>query len=240
MSSARPSGDPDRPAAPAGPAAAAEDPAVAAAVRLQRRRHAWGVATFWFIGLLLLGVGSTSSADSNGTPPPQWFVGLTVASGFAALAAAALALGYGAALGRRPAQVRAQAILLEKQRIRVLWQYGWTGRLYHAFYWSALWLGMTLFLGGAVLGVPWAINGATYLAGARAGAGPAVRWSGDIPIHGDGDAAGSLVIGLLFVFGGVMVVFWVYRRATRVWWPRYVQRRARAFEGSLRPPSAAG
>jgi hypothetical protein len=226
MSSARPPGDPDQ---PPGPAAAADDPAVAAAVRIQRRRHAWGLATFWFIGLLLLCVGVNSSAGSNGTPSPRWFIGLTIASGLAALAAAALALGYGAALGRRPAEVRAQAILLEKQRIRVLWRYGWTGRLYHVFYWSALWLGMALFLGCAVLGVPWAINGATYLAGA--GGGPSVRWSGDIPIHGDGDAAGSLVIGLLFVFGGAMVVFYVYRRATRVWWPRYVQRRARAFGG---------
>jgi hypothetical protein len=224
MSSPQPPGDPDR---PPGSTAAAVDPALAAAVRIQRRRHAWALAMFWLIGLLLLGVGSTSSADSNGTPPPQWFDGLTVASGVAALASAALALGYGAALGRRPPELRAQAILLEKQRIRVLWRYGWTGRLYHAFYWSALWLGMALFLGCAVLGVPWAINGAAYLAGA----GQAVRWSGDIPIHGDGDAAGSLVIGLLFVFGGAMAVFYVYRRATRVWWPRYVQRRARAFEG---------
>jgi hypothetical protein len=58
-----------------------------------------------------------------------------------------------------------------------------------------------------------------------------VRWSGDIPIHGGGDAAGSLVIGLLFVFGGTMVACYVYRRATRVWWPRYEQRRARAFGG---------
>jgi hypothetical protein len=224
MSNAPPTGHPEQ---PSGTAAADEDPALAAAVRIQRRRHAWALAMFWLIGLLLLGVGSTSSADSSGTPPPPWFIGLTIASGLAALASAGLALGYGAALGRRPPEVRAQAILLEKQRLRVLWRYGWTGRLYHVYYWSAAWLGMALFLGTAVLGVPWAINGAAYLAGA----GPAVRWSGDIPIHGDGDAAGSLIIGLLFVFGGVMVMVYVYRRATRVWWPRYVRRRARAFGG---------
>ena len=191
---------------------------------------------FWLIGLLLLGVGSTSSADSNGTPPPPWFIGLTIASAVAAVAAAVIALGYSAALRRRPADVRAQAILLEKQRLRVLWRYGWTGRLYHLYFWTAAWLGMALFLGAAVLGVPWAINGAAHLAGA----GQPVRWSGDIPIQGDGDAAASLVIGLLFVFGGAMVVWFLYRRVTRVWWPRFVQRRARAFEGSLGPPSAAG
>jgi hypothetical protein len=226
MSSAQPPDDPDR---PPGPEAAADDPALAAAVRIQRRRHAWALAMFWLIGLLLLGVGSTSSADSNGTPPPQWFDGLTVASGVAALASAALALGYGAALGRRPAEVRAQAIFLEKQRLRVLWRYGWTGRLYHVYYWSALWLGMALFLGCAALGVAWALDGATYLAGA----GHAAQWSVDIPIDNDGDAAASLLFGLLFIFGGVMVVFYVYRRATRVWWPRYVQRRARALDRSV-------
>jgi hypothetical protein len=226
MSSARPPGHPGQ---PPGPAAATDDPALAAAVRIQRRRHAWALAMFWLIGLLLLGVGSTSSADSNGTPPPPWFIGLTIASAVAAVAAAGIALANSAALRRRPAELRAQAILLEKQRIRVLWRYGWTGRLYHGYYWSALWLGMALFLGCAGLGVAWAINGAAYLVGAR----HAVRWSVDVPINNDGDAAGSLVIGLLFVFGGAMVVFYVYRRATRVWWPRFVQRRARAFDRSV-------
>ncbi len=92
---------------------------------------------------------------------------------------------------------------------------------------SAAWLGMALILGCVVIGVPLAINGVTYLAGS----GQAVRWSAAMPIHSDGDAVGSLVIGLLFVFGGVLVVYFFYRRVTRVWWPRFVARRARAFGG---------
>ena len=111
----------------------------------------------------------------------------------------------------------------------MLWRYGWTGRLYHIYYWSAAWLGMALFLGGALLGIGWAINGAVYLAGA----GHAAQWSVDVPINNDGDAAGSLVIGLLFVFGGLMAVIFIYRRATRVWWPRFVQRRAHAYDRSV-------
>ena len=224
MSSPQPPGHLEQ---PPGAAAAADDPALAAAVRIQRRRHRWGVAVFWLIGGLLLCAGGNSSADSNGTPSPPWFIDLTIGFGVAAAAALGVVLGYGVALRRRPAEVRARAILLEKQRLRQLWRYGWTGRLYHVFFWSATWLGMALFLAAAVLGVAWAINGATYLAGA----GQAVRWSGDVPIHGDGDAAVSLVIGLLFIFAGLLVVLFIYRRATRVWWPRLVARRAGASGG---------
>ena len=97
MSSGQPTGHPE------------QTPDLAAAVRIQRRRHAWALAMFWLIGLALLCVGSTSSADSNGTPPPPWFIGLTIASGVAAAAAAGIALAYSAALRRRPADVRAQA-----------------------------------------------------------------------------------------------------------------------------------
>jgi hypothetical protein len=224
MSSAQPPGYPDQ---PPGPAAAAVDPALAAAVRIQRRRHRWGVSVFWFLGALALCAGINSSANSGGTPSPPWFIDLTIGFGVAAAAALGVAICYSVAMRRRPAQVRAQAVLLERQRLRRLWRYGWTGRLYRGFFWSAAWLGMALIAGCVVIGVPLAINGVTYLAGA----GQAVRWSAAMPIHSDGDAAGSLFIGLLFVFGGVLLVYFFYRRATRVWWPRFVARRARAFGG---------
>jgi hypothetical protein len=224
MSSAPPAGGQERlPEREAG----ASDPALAAAVRIQRRRHACGLATFWLIAGCLLCAGINSTASSNGTPSPSWFVDLTIGFGVAAVAALGVVICYSVAMRRWPAHVRAQAILLEKQRIRRLWGYGWPGRVFRVLFWSAAWLGMALFLGCAVIGVPLAINGVTYLAGA----GEAVRWSAAMPVHSDGDAAGSLVIGLLFVFGGVMVAFFIYRRATRVWWPRFVARRARAIGG---------
>jgi hypothetical protein len=222
MSSARPPGHPE---GPSGPAADAADPAVAAAVRIERRRHVWAVATFWFIAGFALCIGVNSSASSNGTPSPSWFIDITIALPVAAVAAFCTALGYYAALRRRPAEVRAQAILLERRRIWRQWHGGWEGRAFWILFWSAAYVGMALFLGCAVIGAPWAINGVTYLAGA----GEAVRWSAAVPINSDGDAAVSLVIGLLFVFGGVLVMFTIYRRATRVWWPRYLQRRARSI-----------
>jgi hypothetical protein len=221
MSSVRPPGHPEQ---PPGPAAAAGDPALDAAVRIQRRRHRWGVAVFWFLGALALCAGINSSANSAGTPSPSWFIGLTIGFGVAAAAALGIAICYTVAMRRCPADARAQAIALERQRLRRQWRYGWTGRLYRIFFWSAAWLGMALFLGCVVIGVPLAINGVTYLAGS----GQAVRWSAALPIHNDGDAAGSLVIGLLFVFGGVLVVYFFFRRVTRVWWPRFVAGRARA------------
>jgi hypothetical protein len=221
MNTAPPSGGREQPPRQAGGTA---DPALAAAVRIQRRRHRWGVAVFWFLGALVLCAGINSSASSNGTPSPSWFVGLTIGFGVAAVAALGVVICYSAAIRRWPADVRAQAIALEKQRLRRQWRYGWTGRVFLVFFWTAAWLGMALFLGCVVIGVPLAINGVTYLAGA----GQVVRWSAAMPIHGDGDAAGSLVLGLLFVFAGVMVVLFIYRRATRVWWPRLVARRARA------------
>ncbi len=226
MSSALPSGHPGQ---PPGPAAAADDPALAAAVRIQRRRHRWGVSVFWFLGALALCAGINSSANSGGTPSPSWFIDLTIAFGVAAAVALGVAIGYSVAM-RAPARPRrAQAFALERQRaaavavrldgaalpgLLLVGRYGW---------------GMALFLGCAGIGVPLAINGAAYLAGA----GHAVRWSAAMPIHGDADAAGSLVIGLLFVFGGVMVVFYVYRRATRVWWPRLQGARCHRRAGVL-------
>jgi hypothetical protein len=206
-------------------AAAVADPAVAAAVRMERRRHIGALATFWCIAGFAFCIGVNSTANSNGTPSPSWFIDITIAFPVAALAALCIALGSYAALRRRPAEVRAQAILLERRRNWRQWHGGWQGRAFWILFWSAAWLGMALMTGCAVIGVPWAINGVTYLAGA----GEVVRWSAAVPVNSDGDAAVSLVIGLLFVFGGVMVVFFIYRRATRVWWPRYVQRRARAI-----------
>jgi hypothetical protein len=206
MSDAQPAGHPEQ---------------LAAAVRIQRRRHVWALALIWSIVALLLFGGSVSSASQAGTPAPTWFVSLMLVCAGASVLTLGVVMGYSIAMRRRPAEVRAQAIFLERQRLR---QLGWGRRVYHVFFVTALWLGLAIFGGCAVIGVPWAINGAAYLVGA----GPVVRWSAAIPIHSDGDAAGSLVIGLLFIFMGVMLLFAMYRRVMRVWWPRYLQRRARA------------
>src|SRR5271154_2505812 len=104
------------------PAAAAADPALADAGRIQRRRHAWALAMFWLIAACLLCLGINSSANSNGTPSPSWFIDGTIALGVVAVAALVVVLGYSAAMHGRPAEVRAQAVLLERQRLRGVWR----------------------------------------------------------------------------------------------------------------------
>jgi hypothetical protein len=215
MSSAPPTGGQEK---LPGQAVGASDPLLAAAVRIQRRRHGWALAMFWsIVGLVACWV-INSDANSNGTPSPPWFIDLTIAFGAGAGAALLLVIGYSVAMHGKPAQVQAQAILLERQRIRGL---RWPYRVLALIFWPAAWLGMALISFCTVIFVIALINGVAYLAGA----GQAVRWAA-IPVTSGGDAAVAIIAGLLFIFAQVLVVYWIYRRAKRVWWPRYVQRRA--------------
>ena len=88
---------------------------------------------------------------------------------------------------------------------------------------TGLWLGIPIFSFAAVVFVIALTNAVAYLAGA----GQVIRWAA-IPVTSGGDAAVAIIVGLLLIFAEAMIAVWVYRRATRVWWPRYVQRRARA------------
>jgi hypothetical protein len=56
---------------------------VAATVGLLHRRHGWGIAAFSTGGAALLAFGASSSAQSQGTPPPAWFQDIAI--GLAAL-----------------------------------------------------------------------------------------------------------------------------------------------------------
>jgi hypothetical protein len=196
------------------------DPVLAAAVRIQRRRHGWALGMVWSIAALVACTAINSDATSNGTPSPPWFTGLTIAFGAGAGAALLVVIGYGVAMHRKPAQVRAQAILLERQRIRSL---RWPKRVIALIVRTGAWLGIPLFSFAAVVFVIALTNGVAYLAGA----GQVVRWAA-IPVTSGGDAAVAIIVGLLLIFSEALLAYRVYRRAKRVWWPRYVQRRARA------------
>jgi hypothetical protein len=212
---------------PPEPTADADDAGLIA-VRIQRRRHGWAIALIWFLAAFLLLVGSASEASDDGTPAPAWFLNLRLVTGALSVLALAFVIGYSVAMRRQPPELQAQAIAFERQRLRTRWRQGpfvALRRIGWFLYLALLWLGMALIFGAAVLGVLWVINGAAYLGGVSR----AVRWAAVVPVHNDGDAAVSLIIGLLFVFAGVAVGCYVYRRATRVWWPRYLDRRAMRY-----------
>jgi hypothetical protein len=212
-------------------AASAADPALAAALRIQRRRHRWVVAMVWFSAAFLFLYFTASDASQNGTPAPAWYIDLMLVSAAAAVVAVGAVIGYGVTMSRQPAPARAQAILLEKQRFQRRWRRGGWPRRIFVFFWDlAESLGFALFLGCAVLGVTWVINGAAYLFGT----GVVVHW-GTPPIQNDGDAAVSLIIGLLFIFGGVLVVYTLHRNLKKRWL-RHLQRKAEAGAISW-PPS---
>jgi hypothetical protein len=180
-----------------------------AAVRIQRRRHIWAVVMIWLIVIFLLLAGSVNEASQDGTPAPAWFVQLMLGFAAAAVVALGVVIGYSVAMRRRPAELRAQAILLERQRLSRL---GWPRRVRRIFWWTCIWLGIPLFLGAAVLGVAWILDGASRLLGAK----PVAGWAAT-SIHSNGDAAVAVIIGLLLVFGGALSVLFIYRLARRVW-----------------------
>ena len=95
--------------------------------------------------------------------------------------------------------------------------------IYVLGFWTALWLGIPLFSVAAVVFFIALINAVAYLAGA----GQAIRWAA-IPVTSGGDAAVAIIVGLLLIFAEALIAVWVCRRARLLWWPRYVQRRARA------------
>lgn len=201
------------------------DPALAAARRIERRRHAWLVAMVVLILAFIFLAYTTNDASQAGTPAPTWYVGLMVAAGAATAVALAVEIGYSVALHRQPTGLRERAVLLEEQRIR---QIRWTKRLFDMVIVTALWLAVPIVTGCAVIGGAWILDGAAYLARAR----PPAAWAAT-SIGNDADAAGALIIGLLFVFGGVMFVFMEYVRVRYRWWPRFLQRRASRADGRL-------
>jgi hypothetical protein len=223
MSSAPPAGGqeklPDQTPGTSDQTPGTSDPVLAAAVRIQRRRHRWALAMWWSVVGCVSCWLISSDANSNGTPPPPWFTGLTIAFGAGAGAALLVVIGYSVAMHRKPLRVQEQAILLERQRIR---SQGWQRRVLVLIVSTRVWLGIPLFSFATVVFVIALTNAVAYLAGA----GQVIRWAA-IPVTSGGDAAVAIIVGLLLIFAEALVAVWVYRRARRIWWPRYVQRRAR-------------
>jgi hypothetical protein len=138
---------------------------VAAAVRLLHRRQGWGrTAVTSFIAFLLV-FGAYSSAQSQGTPPPFWFLAIAIALGAVTIVGIVAAVVDTALLRRRSPAIRAQAVPLAAHHPSRPHAHHYPPR--HAVSWAVRWVGMALIVVVAVVSVPGLVDGVAYLAGAE-------------------------------------------------------------------------
>jgi hypothetical protein len=152
---AAPTSKPDRPAA---------GPDVAATVRLLHRRHGWvRAAVISFLAFLLAG-GAYANAQSQGTPPPSWFLDMIIALGALTAVGIIAALVDTVLLRRRPPAVQAQAAPIAARHPSRPHAHHYPPR--HRLTWAVAWVGMLLILVVAVVSAPAVVDGTAYLAGA--------------------------------------------------------------------------
>jgi hypothetical protein len=138
------------------------EPEVAAAVRLLHRRHGWS----WTAGLSLavfgLGAGSWHNADAAGTPPPPWFLDMTIALGALAVVSLAAIAACSALLRRKPAAVLTQAAPIAARHRHARHHLPWG-----LVIWPLFGIGVLVLLVMAVVSAPALVDGTAYLAGAE-------------------------------------------------------------------------
>lgn len=141
------------------------DPEVAATVQLLHRRQGWErTAGVSFMAFLLVG-GSYSYAESQGTPPPFWFLVIVIVLGVLTAVGLVVAVLDSALLRRRPAAVQTQAGELARQHPSRPHAHHYPPR--HRVSWAFRWLGMLLILAVAAVTPPGVVDGVAYLAGAE-------------------------------------------------------------------------
>jgi hypothetical protein len=146
------------------PGAPVADPAVADTVRLLHHRHGWARAAVTGFFAFALADGAYSSAQSQGTPPPSWFLDIVIVLGALTVASILAAVACTVVLRRKPPEVRAQASPLAARHPSRRRAHHYPPR--HWFPWVVRWVGMLLIVLVAVISVPAVFDGVAYLAGA--------------------------------------------------------------------------
>lgn len=144
------------------------DPAdndVAAAVRLLHRRHDWGRAGATGFIAFILAEGAYADAQSQGTPPPSWFLDMIIGLGALTVVSIVVVVLYSARLRSWPPAVRAQAAPIAARHPQRAHVHHYPPR--HLVTWTLCWVGMLLILTVAVVSVPAVVDGTAYLAGAE-------------------------------------------------------------------------
>ncbi len=139
-------------------------PDVAAVTRLLHRRQGFGRAAVTSFIAFLLGVGASSSAQSQGTPPPSWFEVMIIVLGALTVVCVVAAVADTMLLRRKPTAVREQAVSLAAHHPRRPHAHHFPPR--HWVTWALRWTGMLLILVVAVVSVPAVFDGVGYLVGA--------------------------------------------------------------------------
>jgi hypothetical protein len=146
------------------PDAPAADPAVAATVRLLHHRQGWARAGVTALFAFALADGAYSSAQSQGTPPPSWFLDIVIALGALTAVSILGAVACTVVLRRKPSAVRAQARPVAARHPSRPQAHHYPPR--HRVTWAVRWIGMLLIVFVAAVSVPAVVDGAAYLAGA--------------------------------------------------------------------------
>lgn len=146
------------------PDADAAGPDVAAAVRALHRRDGWTRATISSFIACLLGVGMYASANSQGTPPPSWFLGIVIALAVLTGVSIVAVIVASQQLRRTPPSVIAQATPIARRHRHGSRTHHFPPR--HLVLWIVRWTGMLIILFVAVVAVPASVNGVAYLTGA--------------------------------------------------------------------------
>jgi hypothetical protein len=147
---------------------AAADPAVAAAMEVDRRREHCHAATTWLLIGLVLSASLTWIAVTAAAP--VWFTVIMIAITSVLVACLVEVIRTWAAgdkeWRRIPVQAQAAALTIIEYRTKVRDSRGLRNVFWSVFAWSAFSVGLLFFLGLAALCAPLAVNGAAYLAGA--------------------------------------------------------------------------
>jgi hypothetical protein len=186
----------------AAPADHDQDPLMAAAIRLVRRRRRWGWTTCAsFIAFLIaMSVYSNQYSDATDSGPVAVLV-IAIVIGALMVTGLFVVVATSVLLGRRPAAQRAQAISSARPK---------SGRRSGRSDWALASGMLVVALGAEVLFLPGLVDGVSYLAGGKMATFVPESYAVSCSYHGVGDCS-TVTIGYLRTGGGSVRSTWPHQ-----------------------------
>jgi hypothetical protein len=149
---------------------AADDPQLAATVRLLHRRHGWSVTAVCAFFAFVLGYGAYANGQQEGAAPPSWWLPLVWAMFALLVVALVIVFVDSRRLNRRPGELRASALAAVARHgakaHHPLRAHAHRYPVRHFLSFVCLWLVLMVVVLMGVLGVAGLPDGIAYLAGA--------------------------------------------------------------------------